>query len=132
MNYVETIGGKKYQRQLAEQVVDFCIRSLMPRYSTLDISVNIDDLNKDNVKGWCMSICQREFEIEVDKNQSDENLIKTICHEMVHVWQHASGKLYCDHWNNVDHTETEYAKRPWEIQAYEMEETLQKKFLSRK
>lgn len=132
MNYVEVFGGKKSQRQLSEQVVDFCLGYLMPRYSTLDISVNLNDLSKDNVKGWCLSICNREFEIDVDNNQSDNDLIKTLCHEMVHVWQHASGKLYHDHWNNVDHTNTLYADRPWEIEAYNMEETLQKKFLSQK
>jgi hypothetical protein len=124
------MGGIKSQRKLAENVVDFCIADLMPRFKTLDISVSINDISKDKVKGWCMAITSREFEIEVDSNQSHKSLIKTVCHEMVHVWQHATGMLHDNHWNGVDHSASEYIDRPWEIQAYNFETNLYKKFLS--
>ncbi len=129
MNYVECIGGLKSQRELAESVVNFCISNLMSRFKTLDISVNLNDISKDGAVGYCMAITSREFELEIHSKQTPQNLIKTICHEMVHVWQHATGKLYCDHWYNIDYTESEYKDRPWEIQAYNLEEPLQKKFI---
>ena len=40
------------------------------------------------VVGWCYEgENNRDFYIDVDKNLDIEELVETVCHEMVHVWQ---------------------------------------------
>jgi len=64
-----------------------------------------------------------------------EDVIKTVMHEMVHVWQWATGlcKDYADGrrmWKGKDYTDTPYSNQPWERQAYRMQETLFEKWLT--
>ena len=70
---------------------------------------------------------------------------KTICHEMVHVWQTATGRMI-DRvypaklgsrklWKTKDgsyrdYTHTSWSKQPWERQAIRMEKTLLAGFLN--
>ena len=68
MNYVVAEGGNKVQRDIAEKVVDFMIGQLLPRYRTLDITVQFKNLTADNAIGYCMmEENNREFTIEVDR-----------------------------------------------------------------
>ena len=69
MNYVEVIGGKPRQREYVESMVNYCIDMLMPRMSTLDITVTLKDI-KDDAYGYCLSDSTRFFELEIDKNLS--------------------------------------------------------------
>ena len=87
MNIVEITGGKKFQRNIAENVVWYMIHKLMPRHRTLDILVEIVDIKSDAV-GFCMmQNSNREFCIEIDKKQSLKDFVTTIVHEMIHVKQ---------------------------------------------
>jgi hypothetical protein len=66
--------------------------------------------------------------------QNLEEVIKTVMHEMVHVWQWATGlcKDYSDGrrmWKGKDHTDTPYSKQPWERQAHRMEDKLFQKWI---
>ena len=141
MNLVLVTGGTKKQRKLVEGIVNWCIDELMPRYRTLEIEVNLKNLlEKEGAYGWCMQNDRREFVIDLHKRETDyaegkKNLIETIMHEMVHVWQYASGtykqtragKLL---WKKKDYTTTPYSKQPWQRQAYRMEKKLYAKWLT--
>ena len=158
MNQVTTIGGTKKQRKLAEDIVWYCISELMPRHSTLDIEVLLTKcLDEEGAYGFCISgATNREFTIEVDKrlpkfkngnsNASGLDMFcKTICHEMVHVWQTATGRMI-DRvypaklgsrklWKTKDgsyrdYTHTSWSKQPWERQAIRMEKILLAGFLN--
>ena len=135
MNYVNVIGSTKKKRALAESAVTFCISELMPRMRTLEIELNLKSLKNEGVAGWCYEgDGNRDFYIDVDKNLDDEELVETVCHEMVHVWQGATrkmkdldgfrkmymGKVYDD--------TTAYSDEPWEIEAYAMQGGLLEKF----
>ena len=89
MNFIEVIGGNKFQKQVAEKTVNEMINALMPRMRTLFITVNIKNLTDDAV-GWCMmEDTNRDFTIDVHNKLTLKDFVTTICHEMVHVKQFA-------------------------------------------
>ena len=81
-------------------------------------------------EGTCIDTDDREYEIEVNKNQSLEDLCVTLCHEMVHVKQYVRKELFSD--VNFYKTREEYLNLPWEVEAYEKQEILYKKWLNTK
>jgi hypothetical protein len=135
MNYICVIGSTKKKRALAESAVTFCISELMPRMKTLDIELTLKNIKNQQFVGWCYEgDGNRDFYIDVEKTLDDEEMVETVCHEMVHVWQGATrkmkdmthgrkmymGKVYDD--------TTAYEDEPWEIEAYEMQGELLEKF----
>jgi hypothetical protein len=135
MNYINVIGSTKKKRALAESAVTFCISELMPRMRTLDVELTFKNIKTERIVGWCYEgDGNRDFYIDVEKTLDDEEMVETVCHEMVHVWQGATrkmkdltfgrkmymGKIYDD--------TTAYEDEPWEIEAYEMQDKLLEKF----
>ena len=156
MNLVTVIGGTKKQREFTEKVVWYCIKELMPRHRTLEIEVQLTKCLDKGAYGYCVADegTTRSFIIEVDKRlpkfknkkinkQGLERFVETICHEMIHVWQTATGRMVDrvyptklgsrKMWKTkdgvyVNHTNTSYSKQPWERQAYRMQDGLRKGF----
>lgn len=92
----------------------------MPRMKTLEIEIQINNL-KDQAVGYCMmQDDNRTFELEVDKKLDDDELITTVCHEMVHVKQYARNELGI----NDNHDGENYYDLPYEKEAYELQEIL--------
>ena len=52
MNVVEVLGGTQSQRKYAESMVQFCIDTLMPRMTTLDIEVKLTV--PQGAMGYCL------------------------------------------------------------------------------
>ena len=143
MNVINVIGGTKNQRKLAEKIAWFCIEDMMPRYSTLDIEIQLRNCMKETQQlGCCYALeTNREFVIEVEKSLYKKDLddfARTICHEMIHVWQTASktmkdssdGQKFWKGKNGKykNYTDTEYAHQPWEHQAYSLQDKLLEQF----
>lgn len=129
MNLVEAIGGNKVQRQIAEDVVSYMIKRLLPRHRTLDITVEFVDIKSDAV-GFCM-MCDnnREFLIEVDKKQKIVQLVTTIVHEMIHVKQWVRNEMDNGCTGNAARwksktipADTNYYDLPWEKEAYRLQD----------
>jgi len=97
---------------LLEDIVDFCKKELSIPQDIL-VSVERDDLSEDNVKGWTTDSAEDdEYDIEIDTRLSFKETILTVCHEMVHVLQlHENRELD-------------------EVEAYEKEELLYKKYIN--
>ena len=139
MNDIEVHGPFKSKRRLTEEVIHFCIQEMMPRMETLDIYVNLDKLPEAD--GYCLAITNREFHLEIEKTLTEDDFITAVCHEMVHVKQFARGEtkdvnLFTKLWKGAEYlsaysTIDEYMKLPWEKEAYEMQETLLKRFRNR-
>lgn len=141
MNNVMAWGSNKKKRSLAESVVNFCISTLMPRMSTLDICIQLTrDLEFHD--GLCLCVNPREFVLEINSSLDDDEFIETLCHEMVHVKQHARKELVDQtlalkkwkgqEWITLYTTLEEYMAFPWEKEAYEMESILRDRYKSLK
>lgn len=127
MNSLTVKGGTKIQRQAVEAAVGHAIQELMPRMKTLDIQLDIVDI-KSAATGFCMMTDDnRTFEIEVDRKQGLLSLISTVLHEMVHVKQYARREIDGVRWQwrkTPVSEDTAYADLPWEVEAYELQDTL--------
>ena len=131
---IRVTGGTATQKQHIISVVNFCIKKLMPKMKSLDITVRLKDLKGTDAYGFCHADPDgdaerldrpRSFELEIHSRMRLRKILETICHEMVHVKQYARGELYegsripKHRWqgkwisNNVD-----YWDQPWEIEAH--------------
>jgi hypothetical protein len=127
MNYIEISGGKRVERDVVEHVVHWCLQRMMPRIKTLNIEVNLTKL--DEAYGYCLCEDKRTFQLDIKKGLTLFQLITTVCHEMTHVKQYATGELkevdYGAKWKGRRFSdEMAYSKLPWEKQAFKMEKEL--------
>lgn len=111
MNTVEVIGGKPRQRELVESIAHYVIKKLMPRTTTLDITIRLKTIHE--AAGYCLSYDRREFELEIKRDLKLADLLKTVAHELVHVKQYELGQL--DH---CAEEEFDYWDKPSEIEAH--------------
>ena len=123
MNIVEALGGKKKERELAFEVVKWCIKKMMPGVRTLDITVSFENIDS---LGYCMEEdTNREFTITIRKGLSIQELIGTVVHEMIHVKQYVRKELKNVNgrtlWKKEDFSDVNYVDAPWEKEAYELE-----------
>lgn len=118
---INIVGGSRSQKKHAQSMVEFCVKTLMPRMRTLDITVKL--CKPQGAMGYCLETDNdRTFEIELDKTQSMRNLLETLAHEMVHVKQYARRELHpsTDLWcgKTVNPKKVSYWDLPWEIEAH--------------
>ena len=79
----------------------------------------------------------REFTIRIDVSLPLEQMIETILHEMVHVWQYVSKRMVYKWVHEVRFDKEVYSwdmpydERPWEIEAHAKEKTLKEIFDAR-
>ena len=138
MIHIETNGGLKKERKIAEDVMWFCLEVLMPRMRKLDIELKFTKTMNEGAYGYAyMGENKKDLIIEVDhklgRNEGQDKLIETLTHEMVHIWQFATGRLkdnfqggYKQLWKCKDgkyrnYNKTSYDRQPWEIEAYALE-----------
>ena len=118
---IRITGGTKNQKKYARSMVKFCIKTLMPRMKTLDITVKLK--NPKGAMGYCLELDDnRTFEIEADKKLRLRKLLETIAHEMVHVKQYARRELHPvnETWcgKTYNPKKVSYWDLPWEIEAH--------------
>jgi hypothetical protein len=138
MIHIEATGGLKKDRELAEDVMWFCMDILMPRMRTLCVDLEFTKTLEDGAMGFAyMGEDDKDIIIQIDHRLSRiegrDKLIETVAHEMVHVWQMATGRLkdkfrggYKQLWKCKDgkyrnYRNTAYDRQPWETQAYALE-----------
>ena len=125
------------------QAMNFFRDFLFQKQYRLAMNTLIDvEVKRDiGADGWCFveddDVRPREFRIQLEKTLDELALLTTLAHEMVHVWQYASGKLrlYQDGRHRYDgkiySSNTKYVDRPWESEAYELERVLVEEWLNR-
>ena len=120
-NLITITGGTASQRKYVESITEFCIKTLMPRMRSLNISIKLT--SPKDAYGYCCELDNnREFEIEVDRKLKLRTLLETVAHEMVHVKQYARRELHPVHdtWcgKTYNPKKVSYWDLPWEIEAH--------------
>jgi len=127
----------KYRKKAIVDAVNFVSTQLMSRIRK-PVYINIRAIRKlaekQGVYGDCMDEGDREFTIRIDVSLPLDQMIETILHEMVHVWQYVSKRMV-QNWvhevrfvKQVYSTDLPYDDRPWEIEAHRMEKELKEKW----
>jgi hypothetical protein len=84
-------------------------------------SKKLECLGLTTIEGFNSKNKPREFIIDINSNQSEEEILKTISHELVHVSQFATGRLNenMSIWEgNSMPEDIHYSEQPWELEAY--------------
>lgn len=113
-----------------ERVVDHMSDTLFDQMDHNILSVEFEVDKNLGVDGYCMQDDKYDYTIQLHSDLRGDELIRTIVHELVHVWQYTVGYLRQEHidglgprmiWMDEDMTSVEYNDRPWEKQAHEIE-----------
>ena len=115
---------KSARASLIESAVRFYVKHLNLENSRRELSVMIRRGQAPETGAAAVTVeHDGGIVVCIDSRLGMMPLMIAIAHEMVHVKQICSGLL--KHiggeivtWRGVEMTDTEYAKRPWEIQAY--------------
>lgn len=131
---IHTRGSTRRVQSHAKDLVRFCAGRLMSRRlaESLQIRVvfsnNLDESNE--LDGDCGyeddEHRPKEFVIRVNVNLKLSKKLRTICHEMVHVKQYATGEMkymsrparFTKFQGTLYPDEFDYWESPWEIEAY--------------
>lgn len=135
------ITGTKSVRikRLISQALEYYCSLLMHKRTAniLDVDIILKKKLEDNAEGYCYfcnkDIGYRGFELQLKKNISLRDIIKTLAHESVHIKQFAKGELKEGYlpstsslWKGklVNELKIDYEDFPWEQEAYEAEDEL--------
>jgi|TARA_B110000483_G_C17725484_1_gene362602 hypothetical protein len=116
------IGGTKKERETVTEALWFAKQYLLPRHRKLAVDVEISPkliAEADILEGDD----EREYEMRVRKGLSKEDLITAIFHEFVHIKQDVRKEFPM-----FESTDIPYFERPWEIEAYAMQEKMLESF----
>ena len=130
------------KRKLALKAISFFRQHLFKNNSKLNnlILINLR-FKKIDAWGICdhhdIGIKPREFTILINRDLKEiKDIITTVAHEMVHVWQYATGKLrdyqtapLQRYENDLYDVYMSYRDKPWEIEARQLEKILYRLWL---
>lgn len=118
--YYEIRGGSLFEKKIVEVSLWFAKDELLPRIKNLDIEIII---GKHVLDGALIGNAgEREFVMEIRKGMNEEDLITTVFHEFVHIKQYVRDEIIDCDWS------LPYMERPFEIEAYKLQEELLLKF----
>lgn len=118
--YYEIKGGSRKEKKLVEAALWFAKNELLPRIKNLEVEIVI---GKHVLDGALIGEPdEREFVMEIKKGMNEEDLITTVFHEFVHIKQYVRDEIIDCDWL------LPYMERPFEIEAYKLQEELLLKF----
>ena len=91
-------------------------------------------LGLTSVEDYNASGKPREFILDINKNQTEEEILRTIAHEMVHVKQYVYGELNeeATHWCGTKLArDLAYHEQPWEIEAHDVGDILLDEYMEK-
>ena len=130
------------KRKLALNAISFFRQQLFQNNKRLNtlITVTLRFQKIGDAWGICdhhdVGIKPREFTILINSELTEvKDIITTVAHEMVHVWQYATGKLrdyeapVHRYENDLYDADMSYRDMPWEVEARQLEKVLYKLWL---
>ena len=142
-----TTFSSAQRRKKSLKAIEIFTQHLFVNNKRLSKTISID-IKFHKLSGDTWGICDyeecdrrpKEFIIYIDRSLTDEkDVISTVAHEMVHVWQYATGKFkdyvgrpahrYEDH---IYDANMKYRDMPWEIEARRLEKVLYKAWVNNK
>lgn len=111
-------GGKKSEKELVIKALWFAKDYLLPRHKNIEIDIEL----KKNIKCDADVVSgdeNREYIMRVRKGLKEDDLLTSVFHEMVHVKQDVRKEHPL-----FDCSDIPYLERPWEKEAYELQETM--------
>lgn len=130
-------GGNSFQKHIANQTVDWCMKKLMPNIKRIYIELAFKNI--PDADGYCensaidsidfVGSSPRYFKIQVDKRLHFMEMVSTIIHEMVHVKQYVYREL-SDNASAVKWKSKacsygmSYEDQPWEKEAFRLQDRL--------
>ena len=132
-----TYSGYNYSKRRCESIVNWFVDTYLPNHK-LFLNIDHKGLLRESVFGWAWVVPPdhrpREFEVEIHNRLSVEEYTSTLLHELWHVYQHVTGQLKDKYnkryWKGIDHSKTDYADQPWEVEALRMEKILYREYTS--
>ena len=129
---IDIQGTSRKKTFLIRQVIEYMMNELKLKNIFIDVEVSNLFVN-EKAYGFCSCQNINEFLIELDKTLNVQELIETICHEMIHVKQYATGELV-EKGKNILYKNCLYESSsdssPWEKEAYEKEIIFADKFIN--
>lgn len=137
---IQVFSKSKNRKKIIENAAKFYAKELNLDFSSYKVLIYTRyNLRKVfDAKGLCGKTNDREITVEIDSRLSPTNTLTTLAHEMVHVKQIARGQYRslpsrngkCKRFWLGKQVAVSYLKRPWEHEAYRMENVLVEKLLS--
>ena len=143
---IYTKGSTRKTQKIVKDLTRFCAEMLMSKRMADSLLIRIEFIKDlDNqYDGDCEYVDEesrpKEFLIRVNDSLKLSKKLRTICHEMVHVKQYATGEMRYM-WRPARHTkfqgtlypdEVEYWDSPWEIEAFGREPGLYTRWIDQR
>ena len=129
-------GHRKF---LVETSIEFFIKELGLDRSRYTLTVIQDPTlaQEENCQGLVFRIGPQDLAMVLYSRLKGQDLVETIAHEMVHVKQLARGTLNSvtsrgrtqHFWRGKKVKEMAYHRRPWEVEAFQLERLLANNFV---
>ena len=119
--FIEFRNTNKKRQQTIERALWFAKSYLLPRHKINEIE--IESVKGLDIYGDCYDTDDRSFLIRVNKDLSEEDLLTTIFHEFVHIKQHIKREFGGDIFE-LSNQEVAYEDRPYEIEAFRLEQEM--------
>lgn len=132
-----TITGKinSNLKSAIQFFADNLLTKQMQRHVSIKVTLvtNTDNYGEVEIADYNSRDLPRAFTLFIDKNISEDEMIRTISHELVHVKQYVYNELneqmtlWCGQKVSEDDYEN-YIDRPWEKEAYELGDKLYEQY----
>jgi hypothetical protein len=104
------------------QNIYFQLLNKVLAYFSLNISIEVYENDVMKPCGRLFKVDEQEYQLEIrTEYRSAKDIVETIIHEVVHIWQYETKKLKLD-------LTIPYTERWWEIEAFKMQKQLSEYF----
>jgi len=133
-NIVPNIKGESLDNWKVKRYVNDVMFYLMP-FHNKRATINIKEVSscRSSYAGTCIDIDEHTIQINIATHvngirQTKKNMMIILAHELVHAKQFLTGVLWEDYWHGEDFRNTAYRERPWEKEAYALQDKIFNKF----